>query len=153
MEKIIFEDGSELITKEFSDLFYSNLGLRPSCSTCKYSSYKRVADFTVGDYWGVENYNPDFFDNAGISLIILNTARAMELTGYLQEKCFLIESDVQKCQQPNMIAPSPIPGYRGAYWNDIKKNGFEHSLRRFTALGKIWFKVRRKLYKYIGYWY
>lgn len=153
MEKIVFEDGQELITKEYTDLFYSNLCLRPSCATCKYSTYKRIADFTVGDYWGVENYDPEFFDNAGISLIILNTHRAMKIKNYLDLHCDLIDSDVQKCQQPNMIAPSPIPTYRSGFWTELKGKGFEPALKRYTALGKIWFKVRRKVYKYTGQWY
>lgn len=153
MEKIVFDDGQEIITKEYTDLFYSNLGLRPCCSTCKYSTYRRIADFTVGDFWGVEDYNPDFSDEVGVSLIFLNTTRAQKLTEYLKEKCDIIESDIQKCQQSNMIAPSPIPDYRDEYWRDIKKNGFEHSLKRFTPFGKFWFKVRRKLYKYTRHWY
>lgn len=153
MEKIIFEDGSELVSKEYTDLFYSDLGLRPSCSTCKYSTYRRVSDFTVGDYWGVENYSPEFFDNAGVSLVFLNTERAKEIIPYLSEQCDTVESDVQKCQQPNMIAPSPIPGYRESFWRDLKSKGFEHSLKRFTAYGKLRFRVRRKVHKITGHWY
>lgn len=151
-EKILFDDGHELITKEYTDLFYSNHGLRPSCSVCKYSSYKRIADYTVGDFWGIENYNPEFFDNTGVSLVFLNTSRAKELIGYLEEQCFLVQSDVQKCLQPNMVSPSPIPKYRNKYWDDLKKKGFEHSLKRFTSYGRIGFKIRRKIYKYTGYW-
>ena len=153
MEKIVFEDGTEITSSDYTNLFYSNLCLRPSCATCKYASYNRIADFTVGDYWGVENYNPEFFDNAGVSLIFLNTPRAKELQEYLESTCDLVRSDVQKCQQPNMIAPSPIPSYRAAFWKDLKGKGFEPSLKRFTALGRLWFKVRRKVYKYTGQWY
>lgn len=149
----MFDDGSELITNDYTNLFYSNLGLRPSCSTCKYATYIRISDFTVGDYWGVENYNPEFFDNAGISLVYLNNTRAKDLISYLNEECNLIETDVQKCQQPNMIAATLIPNYRDIYWADLKKRGFWLSLKRFTAFGQIWFKVRRKIYKYTGRWY
>ncbi len=152
MEKIVFDDNSQLISKEYTDLFYSNLGLRPSCGTCKYSTYRRISDFTVADYWGIENYNQEFYDNKGISLIMLNSSRAKDLFEYIREECDVIESDVQKCQQPNIIAPSPIPNYRSLYWKELKKYGFKQSLKKFTPFGGVLTKIRKRVFKYTGRW-
>lgn len=151
-EKIKFEDNSQIISTEYTDLFYANLGLRSCCSVCKFSSYKRISDFTVADYWGIENSDPDFADNAGVSLIMLNSQRSHEVFDYLNEQCDLIASDIQKCQQPNMIAPSPIPAYRSLYWKELKEHGFVRALKKFTRYGGLITKVRKRIYKYTGRW-
>lgn len=150
--KLLFSDGSSQITRTYSDLFYSNLVLRPCCGECRYASHNRISDFTVADYWGVEKYDSDFYDSAGVSLLFLNRQRSLEILEILQENCDLVESDLQKCQQPNMIIPSPIPSVRSRYWETLKERGLEKSLQSFTAYGGILFKIKRKIMRKMGLW-
>ncbi len=49
-----------------------------SCTECQYEDVdKRVADFTIGDYWGKKEIIKD--DNKGISLLLLNTEKAIKI--------------------------------------------------------------------------
>lgn len=60
---------------------------RDSCYTCPYSCPKRVGDITIGDYWGIKNYDPQLlmenggtFDfKQGVSCLIVNDERGIEL--------------------------------------------------------------------------
>ena len=135
MEKIEYEDGTVEITREYTDLFYSNLTLRPCCGSCPYASTNRVADFTVGDYWGVEKHFPEFFDNAGVSLVFVNTPRAKGIFEDIKGECDIIETSIEKCMQKNLREPTDIPKDRQAFWKCYKKYGFETALRRFTNYG------------------
>ena len=49
--------------------FLSDIDLRESCPTCKFAKLPRYADFTLGDFWGVDESYPDLNpDNKGTSL-------------------------------------------------------------------------------------
>jgi coenzyme F420-reducing hydrogenase beta subunit len=57
--------------------FLSNLYLRPSCHACPSKSFKSGSDITLGDYWGIQNVLPNFDDNKGVSLVMVNTQEGM----------------------------------------------------------------------------
>lgn len=63
--------------------FLKNLFLRPSCFDCKFKIKNSEADFTIGDFWGVEKFLPSFDDNKGVSVVMVNTEYAKEIL----EKC------------------------------------------------------------------
>ena len=46
--------------------------LRPSCYECPYKSVMHPGDITIADYWGIEKAAPEFDDNKGVSLVLVN---------------------------------------------------------------------------------
>lgn len=52
---------------------------RKCCYSCKYANTKRVGDFSLGDYWGVEALNLPLQTENGCSLLFVNNKRAEEL--------------------------------------------------------------------------
>ena len=36
----------------------------------------RVGDFTMGDYWGIENIHPEIDKENGVSVLMVNSQRA-----------------------------------------------------------------------------
>lgn len=56
--------------------FLKGLTYRPSCYRCAFATPERVSDFTIGDYWGIERAHPGFSDPRGVSLVLVNTAKA-----------------------------------------------------------------------------
>lgn len=52
---------------------------RDSCYNCKYTNLHRPADFTLGDFWGVEKIKPDFNINNGCSLLLVNSSKGEQL--------------------------------------------------------------------------
>lgn len=53
--------------------FLSNLYLRPSCYRCSVKCGKICSDITIGDFWGVQNFFPNFDDDKGVSAVIVNS--------------------------------------------------------------------------------
>lgn len=52
--------------------FLKDLYLRPACHYCPTKSLKSGSHITVADFWGIQYVIPDFNDDKGTSLIILN---------------------------------------------------------------------------------
>lgn len=65
----------------YEDPYYGSflLGktLRPSCYKCQFKGEKRIADITLGDFWGIERILPKFPTKMGHSLVLLNTEKAI----------------------------------------------------------------------------
>ena len=59
--------------------FLNDLYLRPSCYACPAKCFKNHSDITIGDYWGIENILPKFDDDRGVSLVMINTKKALDI--------------------------------------------------------------------------
>lgn len=57
--------------------FGLNASLRPSCFACPFVGLERVADFTIADCWRVATSHPEWDDNRGTSLVLVNTPKAV----------------------------------------------------------------------------
>ena len=55
--------------------FLRNLYLRPSCYQCKCKNGVSRSDLTIADFWGVDKLMPDFDDDKGVGLVLVNTER------------------------------------------------------------------------------
>ena len=56
----------------FKNLFYGHMILRPSCYECPYKAVMHPGDITIADYWGIEKAAPEYDDNKGVSLVLIN---------------------------------------------------------------------------------
>jgi len=63
--------------------FLRDLYLRPSCHNCSFKSFKSGSDITIGDYWGIQNIQPKFDDDKGVSLVMLNTEKGRNVYSLL----------------------------------------------------------------------
>ena len=59
----------------FMQGFLANLYLRPSCYACAARSGKSGSDISIADFWGVQNFYPEFDDDKGIGLILINSQK------------------------------------------------------------------------------
>ena len=55
--------------------FHRSLILRDSCGNCKFAPLPRQGDITLGDFWGIDKYNPDYADARGVSVVLINSDR------------------------------------------------------------------------------
>ena len=76
-------DGSVSYIKSFDLPFYQDYikgnNLRSSCFVCPAKQFKSRADFTLGDFWGVDVFLPELYDNKGTSVVFLHTNKACRL--------------------------------------------------------------------------
>ena len=59
--------------------FLSDIYLRPSCYRCRCKNGISHSDLTIADYWGIDRLMPDFDDDKGVGLVLVNTEKGKEM--------------------------------------------------------------------------
>lgn len=153
VEKIIYENGHKEYREEYTQLYYTNLPIRPSCGICQFSNMNRIGDFTVGDYWGIDKICPEFDDNNGISIVLCNSKRAVNIFEILKNEMEYIEvTEEQAVLQHNLKQSSEIPIQSKAFWKDFKHKGIGYCIKHWSPIGGYSFRIKRKILKYLNRW-
>lgn len=129
----IYSEVDSNLARAWLSLFFSNNCLRPHCYSCPYAGKGRSADFTMADFWGLQNSHPDFFDENGVSLVICNTAKSINYFSTLKNLIFIPSefSEASK-KQSNMHAPSPKGAKYDKFWSDYCAKDFSYIMRHYT---------------------
>lgn len=126
-------------------LFIKNFCLNESCSTCRYSRLPRIADITLGDYWGVEKCHPEMYDDKGTSVILINTDRGRALFETVKENVNYCESDIRlatSCQQ-NITGSSTEHPQRKDFLKDLEKMNFDMLYSKYCPSPSVFRKAYR----------
>lgn len=91
---IEYENGTKQEDPTFYKAFMAELISRPSCHTCPFVDEPRVADFTIGDMWGIEKINPNMDDGKGTSLFIANSEKAINILKEVENRLKIEEVDI-----------------------------------------------------------
>lgn len=143
--------GQEISISGYAEWFYGGWSLRESCYQCPYTRVDRMSsDITIGDYWGVRDYNPDFYDNMGVSLIIAQTDNGKVLVDDIAEALELIEISEEECMQPRLISPQERPANRDDFWRDMKIHGIEYCEKKYRERRDgVFIRVLKKIYHFV----
>jgi len=138
-EKTVYANGQEdyksILSQLYKEIFHSHIALRPSCHNCKYTNLKRPSDITIADFWGIEKTMPEFDDNKGISLVLLNTAKGQEIFEKVKDGIVFTQSNMADCLQPNLKEPTKPSSKREMFWLDYQENGFEYVVKKYGGYG------------------
>jgi len=101
-----FKDGSEL--KNLHDIYMrtylSGMFRKEVCSDCNYAEFPRFADITIGDFWNIQKKNPEYDDNKGTSVLIVNSSKGEQLFEGLKKRYVLCdEIDFDFTKTSNMF--------------------------------------------------
>ena len=118
----------------FSQMFFNDLILRPSCYQCKFANMYRVGDITLGDFWGIEKTHPELDDNKGTSLLLINTKKGKEVFEKLKIEFECAQVNETDCLQPNLCGPSFRPKSREVFWRAYYNHGLEWAGKRVSLL-------------------
>lgn len=135
----------------WSKIFYSGVALRPSCYRCSFACLERCGDISLGDCWGIEKYYPDFYDKDGVSLMLINTFKGIQLADLLKNFLEYKIMDSSECLQPILIHPTEEPRWRSFFWEKYYKFGFEYVIYYFWKLSFcniLWLKFKQSLNKF-----
>ena len=142
----------------FRSLYSRALGMRPCCHNCRYTGFPRIADVTLGDFWGVERFFPGRNDNRGVSAVLANTPKGLALV----QSClpslewWHAATDQIVAGNPNLVMATPAPPNRGVFFEAFHSRDFG-KLRRYCrpkrrGVLRVARAVAKRLRKGAGKW-
>ena len=119
--------------------FVGNYCLRESCYDCSFKSTQRVSDFTLGDYWGIWNQNPEMDDNRGTSLLLVHSSKGNRILDAISNKLDFVQVDLDESikENPSMIKSSPINKDRSVFIGIVIREGFKKAIKKFKLVTKM----------------
>lgn len=164
------KDGNRTAYKNYNDCFIKSfemgLTLRESCYTCPYTSPNRIADITIGDFWGLGKIADHSFDTAnGVSGVIVNTPKGTTFFNECQDSFIFQVRDFEEFINGNgatkhsatrvMFRNSFIQEYHNGNFTHVatkllkKSLSFNKRLKTIHGfhLGSLYLMVRRCLHK------
>jgi len=142
----VLVNAKEFNISDYVRIFYNRCALRPSCHICPYATTERQTDMTIGDFWGIDEKMPDFYNPDGNSLILIHTQKGSELFEAVKPVLEYRESNKESCLQPNLIRPTPVSRKRRQFWKDYQSKGIEYIMKKYGEV-TIYEKVKNKIKK------
>ncbi len=129
-------EGELIAENAYSNIFYTDACLRESCYNCQYCKLERVADFTIGDFWGVEKTFPDMDDNKGVSLVFVNSEKGSQMFEEIagENDVEIRETALAKCMQRNLHRPTPRADITEEFWEDYIKGNYNKVVRKYGQI-------------------
>lgn len=93
-----------VVKSQEDDFFYAfdnKYNLRRSCYDCKFKGENSDADITMGDYWGIKQQHPDFYNNMGVSVVVVRNEKGKNLFKLCIDEFNYIESSYEKALYNN----------------------------------------------------
>ena len=155
VETLCFENGKSTSSRVFKELFYGHTVLRPSCYECPYKSVIHPGDITIADYWGIEKAAPEFDDNKGVSLVLVNNEAGEKIFEKVKKRLIWKQTKLEDSMQPPLKAPFPKPDNREQFWSDFENKSFEYVAKKYGGIGLkndaklLLRKIKRKIKKLV----
>ena len=111
----------------FMQVFLNNLCLRPSCSICPAKSGKCGSDITLADYWGIWNHYPQWDDDKGTSLVLVNSSKGLQQFSLLKSNYIETTYLDGFASNPAIENSYQTNKYISDFWFLFAKYGFRHA--------------------------
>lgn len=151
VETIWLVNRKKVNSEIFKNLFYGHMILRPSCYECPFKSIMHPGDITIADYWGIEKAAPEFDDNKGVSLVLVNNEVGENFFENIKDQLVWKKTRLEDSLQPPLKAPFPKPDGREKFWIELHNKNFDYIVKKyggdsiFNSYKKFFRKVKRKL--------
>ena len=120
------------------NLYYGNNITCDACFNCNFTSQDRVSDLTVSDFWGIEKDNPDFEDELGVSMVLVNSQKGMDLFSSLNGDS--VEASIENAKQPQLKKATEKPKDYDEFWKTYKEKGIDYTIKKY-AMPRTTFKT------------
>lgn len=124
---------------KYMQAFLRNIILRPSCYECEYKGVDRISDFTLGDFWGIEQIRLNSKNDRGTSLLIIHTEKAKTILNSISEKIHLEKIDFSefygKCNSA-LIESVPKHKNRDEFMGKINVEKIDELIAKYATEAK-----------------
>lgn len=132
------EGSDEIKTNNlFYEMFFQwKTIMRPSCEICHFADIHRVGDLTIGDYFGIEEYDKSLYDEKGVSFILVNTEKGKYMLDKLENQMVISKRNLDEIikHQERVSEPVKFPEDRKDFWIDYEKIGFKNLIKNWMEL-------------------
>lgn len=160
VSKIETESGKIKYIEPGLDPYYSNFlrgtTYRESCYSCRYTNCNRISDITLADYFAITKIHADFYNENGVSLILINNEKGMKIINKISKNIEFIETDLEFAanNNENLLRPSKRLKERDNIYDEINiLDGREYTKQKlkvnYTAKKIIQALIPIKIKKYI----
>ena len=137
---IQFQNGKEYFRVGSRDSYMVSyvsdaLCMRECCHACPYRKIPHVSDITLGDFWGIENVNPSFDDNKGLSAVILNTTKGENAFQTVANSITYFETDADSIAKGNftVLEPKAPHPQRMDFLHDMYKGSYSKAIKKYCS--------------------
>ncbi len=150
-ETFTFEDGTQHNNTIFRRLFYAHYTLRRDCFECPHRNVNRVSDISIADCWGLAEQAPEFNDNKGTSLVLINTEKGRVVYDQLTSLNSM-SVDICDYMQPALRMNWDVPADYEDFWEFYRKRSFKKVVdayvwKRPRTIAKVKYWIRSTLSK------
>ncbi len=132
---------------EYMEFFLKNYSLRPSCYNCV-AKKKKMSDFSLADFWGIEELEPEFNDGLGCSLIFIRSEKGKDAFRRIVRSInykLVSYNDVVKFNTAEYHSVSR-PIERDNFYKDLDTLSFYDLKKKYTDIGKTkFYKIMKKV--------
>lgn len=120
------EHACDISASSYEACFHQNIFLRECCYSCPYNTQERVGDLSLGDFWGIEAYDPAWNDNRGTSLVLVNSEKGQMLFKGIAPGCKRIEEVPPEVSSSNRLNGKPLkrPAERDRFLDLYSRLGY-----------------------------
>lgn len=152
--RLYFEDGTSIFniedTRLWETIFYSYTAIRPSCHSCRFSNLNRVGDITIGDYWGVENFHPQYYHHNGASIILVNSSKGKSIFPVFSKYLQYEETDPIKALPSSLVYTTTPHPNRTSFWKDYDRLSFYTLCKKYFGIG-CYNKAKKYIRRLVSY--
>ncbi|MDR1180523.1 MAG: Coenzyme F420 hydrogenase/dehydrogenase, beta subunit C-terminal domain [Bacteroidales bacterium] len=157
--KFCFVDGRKVYITKDESLFnrgylHTNAFCRPSCYSCQFKGFPRMADITLADFWRIEKVDKSMDDNLGTSLVMLNSKKGQIYYETIQQKIKSVEVPFESALagNPALVKPLGPPKInREEFFKDLQNSDFMAVANKYFPFVPSKKQYLKKLIS--GYWY
>lgn len=162
--KIGFPDGTYIrkypaFMDHYMNAFLDDVCLRPSCYECMFKdAVKDYSDFTIADFWGVNNISKDLNDGKGTSLLLVHNAHASELLEKIKDQFYYKQVDFEQAIRRNrsLTRSAKLNPNRKRFYEELEAKGYQYVERKYMlaftwAAHKVFNMVSNKFGQFIKF--
>lgn len=112
--------------------FFKGLTYRDNCYNCHYANSKRIADITVGDFWGLDEKVLNNVFNGKASVILINTKKGERFFNMVKNDFILEKRNIKEAIKGNdqLRHPSNSHKLREKFETEYLKYGFYGAIKK-----------------------
>ncbi len=136
--RVEFENGEAFLKDRDHDPYIrgyieENLYIRPSCAECRFKGFRRRADLTLGDFWGVQLSESMEESDGGTSLVMIHTAKGEKLWEGIAHRLYWTRKEVKEAAAGNqcLYHCAPPGRHRQQFMEDLDRIPVIENIERF----------------------